>query len=325
MLSIILPTYNEAANLPELLERISGILREEAFEVIVVDDDSPDKTWEAAELLKQKHPMLKVIRRIGRRGLSSAVVEGFAAAKGDILLVMDADLQHDPAIILQLKEGIEKGADIAIASRYMAGGSVGAWVSGRRILSKTATFLAKKLPPVEVSDPMSGFFALKADAFRRIQPSLRPSGFKILLEILTFLPRGTKTAEVPLDFKLRTHGESKLSLRVEAEFLLQILRIALYRLQWPLLLLALAMALVFLVPRVWPLRQIYLNPVMRNNVQITLQREAAHNGWLISDLSVREIYGDHMMISRRQHVRGEDPEECYILYFDDRPAEPCES
>lgn len=324
-LSIILPTYNEAANLPELLERISGVLKEGAFEVIVVDDDSPDKTWETAEKLTQKYPMLRVIRRINRRGLSSAVTEGFAAAKGDTLLVMDADLQHDPAIILQLKDAIMNGADIAVASRYMAGGSVGAWISGRRILSKAATFLAKNLPPVHVSDPMSGFFALRADAFRRIQPSLRPSGFKILLEILTFLPRGTKTAEVPLEFKLRTHGESKLSLRVEAEFLLQILRIMLYRVQWPLLLLVLTSAFCVLAMRAWPLRQMYLNPIVRNNVQITLRREAEHNGWLISDLSVKGIAADHIKAIHRLHVRGEDPEQCHILYFDDRPAQPCEN
>lgn len=323
MLSIILPTYNEAENLPELLERIQGAMGKYEFEVIVVDDDSPDGTWSKAEELKKKHAHLRVLRRVGRRGLSSAVVEGFDMAKGNVLMVMDADLQHDPALILLLLEKVNAGADIAVASRYVEGGNVGDWIRGRRMLSKAATYLAKSIPPVHVSDPMSGFFALKRASYERVRPSLRPSGFKILLEFLAFLPSSSIPAEVPLQFQMRRHGESKLNLRVETVFLWQLLRIALMRIQWPLFWLVCAVAFIALCIRVWPLRMMYLNPVVRNNVETTLRRVADENGWLLSDLSVREVGGNAVKVVHRAHLRGEDSSECFVLPYDDSPVQPC--
>lgn len=323
MLSIILPTYNEAENLPELLERIDGVMGTHEFEVIVVDDDSPDGTWRKAEELKKKHAHLRVLRRVGRSGLSSAVAEGFDMAKGNVLMVMDADLQHDPVLILRLLDKVNAGADIAVASRYIEGGGVGDWIRGRRILSNAATYLAKAIPPVHVSDPMSGFFAMKRASYEGVRSSLRPSGFKILLEILAFLPASSVSAEVPLQFQMRRHGESKLNLRVEMVFLWQLLRIALIRIQWPLFWGACFVTLIALCMRVWPLRMMYLNPVVRHNVETTLRRVSDQNGWLLSDLSVRSVTGNSVTVIHRAHVRGEDPSECFVLPYDDSPVQPC--
>lgn len=220
-------------------------------EIIVVDDNSPDETWRVAEELKAQYPAIRVLRRIGRRGLSSAVTEGFAMAHGEVLMVMDADLQHDPNLIMTLYDAVQNGAAIAVASRYIEGGSVGDWVTGRRILSKTATWLASSLPPVHSSDPMSGFFALNRASYTLIAPHLQPTGFKILLEVLSCLPAGSKISEAPLHFAFRKHGESKLNMWVEVQFVLQLVRIAAKRL-WQILLgrawiLFLLVACVFLI------------------------------------------------------------------------------
>lgn len=225
VLSLVLPTYNEAANLPILLERLSqaGL---SAYEVIVVDDDSPDHTWETAQRLTASYPQLRVIRRIGRRGLASAVTEGFAIAGGDVLAVMDSDLQHDPSVLTELHAAIERGADIAVASRYREGGSVGDWVKGRRFLSKASTAVSRWLSPPGITDPLSGFFAVRSSSYNAVAHRIRPAGFKILLEILAALPRTAHTAEVPLHFLQRHHGESKLSARVGMAFILQVLRLS---------------------------------------------------------------------------------------------------
>lgn len=323
MLSIILPTYNEAANLPELLGGISSVLGKREHEVIVVDDDSPDGTWRKAEALRKKFPALRVVRRVGRRGLSSAVVEGFDAAKGDVLLVMDADLQHDPGTILKLLEKIEAGADIAVASRYTEGGSVGSWITGRRMLSRTATFLARTLPPVTVSDPMSGFFALSRSAYEDVRGLLRPSGFKILFEILSFLPRGAKAAEVPLEFRMRKHGESKLSLGVELVFLWQLLRVALIRAQAPLFAFVCVLALALLLPRALALLPLYADGAVRAQVSATMNTVAEEQGWLLSDMSLTGITADGIRIRHRRHHRGADEEECLFIRHEGPRISPC--
>jgi len=324
MLSIVLPTYNEAANLPELLKRITAVLKQGSFEVIVVDDDSPDRTWEVAEKLVQQYAMLRVLRRVGRRGLSSAVTEGFAMAKGEVLIVMDADLQHEPQLITQLAKAIEDGADIAVASRYTEGGSVGEWVTGRRILSRVATFLARKVPPVEVSDPMSGFFALSKKAYDPIAARLQPTGFKILLEVLACLPHGTKTAEVPLQFKQRLSGESKLNLTVELQFIIQLLRILLRRLSMVLFFLVVILASVMLFPRVANLSPLYLDPAVRTQVQTTLERFAEMEGWLLSDVAVIAARTEYVEVEYRPHFRGKDPVTCHRLFHDRSRLTDCE-
>src|SRR3989344_3642079 len=219
MLSLILPTYNEVENLPELLPKIEAALSGIPHEIIVVDDDSPDHTWKIAHELSQKYPALHVIRRIGRRGLSSAVVEGFLAANGDILAVADADGQHDLSLLKNLHDAVAKGANMAIGSRYAEGGSVGKWDERRYTLSRIATRLAIALCRVKVKDPMSGFFAIDRTTFEEALPRLNPKGFKILLDLLVHVREGAKVEELPFTFGERLHGESKLSRRVQIEFL----------------------------------------------------------------------------------------------------------
>lgn len=324
MLSIILPTYNESANLEELLKRITEVMGKRAFEAIIVDDDSPDKTWEKAEAFTADYPMFRVIRRVGRRGLSSAVVEGFNKAKGDTLIVMDADLQHDPALLTQLADKIEGGATIAVASRYIEGGSVGDWVGGRRIASKIGTFLSQKLPNVEVTDPMSGFFAISADAYKKIELKLRPTGFKILLEILSHLPRGTKTAEVPLHFQMRKYGESKLSLKVALQLFWQLFRITLHRTQkWLFILLTIIIAIV-LGYRAFYLAPLYADADVRTKVQATLEYFEEENGWLMSDMLLLGANEAGFRFTHRTHHRGSDEPYCNYYSFYTDTTESCD-
>jgi len=231
MFSLILPTYNEAENLPELIPKIEDVLRGIPHEIIVVDDDSPDQTWKVAHTLSQKFPALHVVRRIGRRGLSSAVVEGFLSANGDILAVADADGQHDLSLLPKLYRAVagnlpaeasshaQETVNIAIGSRYAEGGSVGGWDERRYTLSRIATKLAIALCRVKVKDPMSGFFAIDRKTFEEALPRLNPKGFKILLDLLVHVREGAKVEELPFTFGERLHGESKLSRRVQIEFL----------------------------------------------------------------------------------------------------------
>jgi dolichol-phosphate mannosyltransferase len=219
MLSLVLPTYNEAANLGELVPQIRAILHAIPHEIIVVDDDSPDRTWETALKLARELPELRVIRRIGRRGLSSAVIEGFLAATGDVLAVADADGQHDYTLLPRLYESVRGGTDVAIGSRYVAGGAVGQWDERRHALSRIATRLAQTLCRVQAEDPMSGFFAIGRATFEDTLPRLNPKGFKILLDLLVHIPPGAVVRELPFTFGIRIHGESKLSRRVQLEFL----------------------------------------------------------------------------------------------------------
>lgn len=314
-LSLILPTYNEAANIPELLKRVHAAVS--PHEVIVVDDDSPDKTWEVAEGLKATYPDLRVIRRVGKKGLSSAVTDGCDVATGDVLIIMDSDLQHEPAVIAALMKAIEDGAGIAVASRYREGGSVGEWVRGRRILSKAGTYLAQKLPSVETSDPMSGFFAVRADLYRAARPALVPEGFKILFEVLAALPKGTSITEVPLKFQPRLHGESKLSMKVQVQFVKQALRIGLRRigLSGPRIftVIVLVLAAMFLA-RAWSLRYLYFDASLRSAVASQLQSVAVAKGWLVSDIRIDALSVDgSMRLTHRSHMRGTDPEECWLL------------
>ncbi len=220
MLSLVLPTYNEAENIPLLLPKLEDALCFVPHEIIIVDDDSPDETWKVAQELAQKRNNVHVIRRIGRRGLSSAVLEGFLISKGDVLAVMDADGQHDMNVIEKLYRAIGKTkAHIAIGSRYVEGGSIGEWDERRYMMSRIATRMAISLCQVKVQDPMSGFFALDRETFEEVLPRLNPKGFKILLDILVHVPGVTSVVEIPFTFGIRTHGESKLSRRVQLEFL----------------------------------------------------------------------------------------------------------
>jgi dolichol-phosphate mannosyltransferase len=218
-LSVILPTYNEAANLPDLVPRVVEVLRDVRHEVIVVDDDSPDGTWRVAESLGERFAEVRVLRRVGRRGLASAVIEGFLAAKGTVLAVADADGQHAFEMLPELLAAVDSGAGVVVASRYVSGGSVGVWDERRYVMSRLATRLARRLCRVPVADPMSGYFAMSRRTFQETLPRLNPVGFKILLDVLTHLPPATVVREIPLRFGIRLHGESKLSRLVQLQFL----------------------------------------------------------------------------------------------------------
>ena len=218
--SIVIPTYNEAENLPILIEKITNALNESGLEgeIIVVDDDSPDGTWKTAEELKEKYENLKVLRRMDKRGLSSAVLDGFEIARGGILGVIDADLSHPAEKIPELLEPIIKGeAEITIGSRYVDEGGIEKWSLARKIYSKIATLTVLGL--TSVKDPMSGFFFLKREVIENKE--LNPLGFKIGLEILV---KGEyeKAVEVPIIFGDRAYGESKLGGGVVLEYLIQL-------------------------------------------------------------------------------------------------------
>ncbi len=221
--SIIVPTYNERENLNELFERVSKSLEGYDYEIVIVDDDSPDRTWERAEEFSGRYPV-KVIRRTREKGLSSAVIRGFKEASGDVLVVMDADLQHPPEKIPELLKAIEEGADIAIGSRYVKGGGVKNWYWYRRLISKGAILVGRvALPKIrDVKDPVSGFFAIRRSVIEDV--NLNPVGFKILMEIL-IKGKYERVVEVPFIFGLRKAGESKLSGKTVFNYLEHVIRL----------------------------------------------------------------------------------------------------
>lgn len=223
--SIILPTCNERESLPLALASVRDAMSGRVdWEVIVVDDNSADRTWELAQQLAVVETRIRVYRRIDRKGLSSAIFDGFSLARGNRLLVMDADLQHDSSKIPALLSSLDT-AQLAIGTRYGALGSVGVWTFHRHSLSRLATMASKFALGIRVSDPMSGFFALRKDDFVRIAPKLNPRGYKILMEIVHVL-RPAAVEEVPYVFGARHAGSSKLSFRVAFEFVLSLLELA---------------------------------------------------------------------------------------------------
>jgi dolichol-phosphate mannosyltransferase len=219
-LTIVLPTFNEAANLPMMVERIGKALAGLPHEIIVVDDDSPDGTARVARELGRKHHHVRCIRRIGRRGLSGACAEGMMAAAAPIVAVMDADGQHDETILPAMLEKIGEGADVVVGSRYVDGGSTGNGLTRTRARgSELATWISRILLPQPLSDPMSGFFMLRRDLADRIAGSVAREGFKILFDILWRLGRNARVEEVPFTFRERAQGESKLGVVVTMQFL----------------------------------------------------------------------------------------------------------
>jgi len=222
LISIVIPTFNEKENLEELLRRIDSSLRGIDYEVVIVDDNSPDGTAEEALKLSERYPV-RVMLRAERSGLSSAVLDGMKMARGDIICVMDADLQHPPELLKELYERILEG-DIVIASRYVKGGSVEGWSFLRRLISRASILLARLLIPKVrgIRDTSSGYFMIKREC---LDPEINPRGFKILLEILA-KTECTRIYEVPYSFGLRKHGESKLGLSTMINYLLQLLELS---------------------------------------------------------------------------------------------------
>ena len=218
-LSIIVPTYNEAANVPLLVAAIGGALPGIRWELIFVDDDSPDGTAERVREIAQVDPRVRVLHRFGRRGLSSACVEGIMASAAPFAAVMDADLQHDERVLPAMLERIRGGdVDLVVGSRYVDGGGIGEWSRNRARASRIATRMAGSLTRTPISDPMSGFFLVRREAFLEALPNLSSVGFKILLDIAASAPEPLRVAEVPYTFRNRRHGESKLDSLVLWEY-----------------------------------------------------------------------------------------------------------
>ena len=223
--TIVSPTYNEAENLPRLVHDVSTALSGIDYELLIVDDDSPDRTWAVAHELAAQNPRIRVLRRTKDRGLSPAVIEGFLSSSSEYVGVIDADLQHNPAILPQMIAALDSGAEIAVASRYVDGGGTGTWNASRRFQSWVATKLAQTFLGVELSDPMSGYFILPRDAFNRIHKQLDSKGFKILLEIIARLAP-SRLAEIPYTFGKRVAGQSKLSSKVILQYLEQLWKLS---------------------------------------------------------------------------------------------------
>lgn len=212
--SIVLPTYNEAENIPEIVRRIAAL--DQRYEIVVVDDASPDGTGKIVRDLKQSYPV-RLLERSGKLGLASAVIDGvIKLAKAPVVVVMDADLSHDEQIVPQLVAAVESGADLSVGSRFASGGSTEDRLY-RRMFSWCAKQVARVVLGVRVQDPMSGFFAMRREAFVKIAPDLKPRGFKILLEILVRM-RPAHVIEVGFRFKSRTKGESKLTGRIAGQY-----------------------------------------------------------------------------------------------------------
>jgi len=219
-LTVVVPTFNERQNVAILLAKLEHALAGIEWEAIYVDDNSPDGTSDSVRVIARTDRRVRVIERIGRRGLSSACIEGMMASAAPYIAVIDADLQHDESILPQMLRKIESGGlDAVVASRMAPGGSMGEFSSERVRLSNLGTRMSRLICRCEVSDAMSGFFLVEAEFFRAIVPRLTGSGFKILLDLLASSPTVPRVAEVPYRFSNRQFGESKLDLNVGLEYL----------------------------------------------------------------------------------------------------------
>ena len=219
-LSVVVPTFNERDNVTVLYRRLEATLSGIAWEVVFVDDNSPDGTWEVVRALARKDSRVRCIRRIGRRGLSGACIEGILASSGPYAAVIDADLQHDetqlPKMVALLRSG---EAELVVGSRYVEGGSADSFNKQRAGASQLATEVARRALKVEVADPMSGFFMIRRDRFEQLAPQLSTQGFKILLDIIATAQGKLRAVEIPYTFGSRQHGESKLDSMVALDFL----------------------------------------------------------------------------------------------------------
>lgn len=219
-LSVIVPTYNERGNVVPLVARLEATLAGVAWEAVFVDDDSPDGTAREVKTIAARDPRVRCLRRVNRRGLAGACIEGILGSSAPYVAVIDADLQHDETLLPRMLDSLKSGrSDLVVATRFGAGGSAQAMSPTRESGSRLARRLARMLGGVALSDPMSGFFAIRRDRFEPLAASLSPDGFKILLDIV-MRARGTlRVAEEPYSFGPRVYGKSKLDARVVLEYL----------------------------------------------------------------------------------------------------------
>ena len=221
-LAVVIPTFNERGNVATLVARLDAALAGRNWEAIFVDDDSPDGTAQAVRELARIDKRVRVIQRIGRRGLSTACIEGMCATAAPFVAVIDGDMQHDETILPQMLDALEgdDSLEVVIGSRFCDGGCTGEWDSDRVAKSAFATKLSRKVLKADLSDPMSGFFMIRAQIVRDLVPTLSGIGFKILLDIMTAAPHPLKFRELPYTFRTRTEGESKLDHVVAMEYLI---------------------------------------------------------------------------------------------------------
>ncbi len=229
VVSVITPTYDEAENIPVLIERVHAALADIPHEIIVADDNSPDGTWRVADELAAHDDSLVVVRRFHDHGLSAAVLDGMSVARGSYLAVIDADLQHDASVLPVMLELLRSdSADVVVGSRETEGGGYGEWSKRRRLVSWVAAGMAKVFLRVPTDDPMSGFFILTREAYEDTAPQINPKGFKVLLEFIG-RNRSLRVSEVGYEFSNRVHGQTKLSRSVIRSYLLAVAELRLGR------------------------------------------------------------------------------------------------
>jgi dolichol-phosphate mannosyltransferase len=218
-LSVVVPTYNERANIPILVERLAQVLAGRDWEVLFVDDNSPDGTAAVARALGETDDRVRCMRRIGRRGLAGACLEGMLASQARYLAVMDADLQHDEGLLAVMLDRLRgDDCDLVVASRYLDGGAAAGLSKQRARASRFATMLVRRLLGIDLTDPMSGHFMIRREAFEPLAPKISSQGFKILLDILATKPGSLRVVELPSTFHERRYGESKLDSKVALDF-----------------------------------------------------------------------------------------------------------
>ena len=223
-LTLVVPTFNERTNILPLIEKLQAALVGVEWEVVFVDDDSPDGTGDQVRSIARINPRIRCIQRVGRRGLSSACIEGMASSSAPCLAVIDADLQHDESLLPNMLELLRQGkADLVIGSRYISGGGIGNWDSTRKNISRFATRLSQTLLKSHVADPMSGFFMIKNDCFWAAVRNMSGRGFKILMDLMASSPDPLRIVELPFTFRPRHSGESKLDSMVALEHMMLLL------------------------------------------------------------------------------------------------------
>ena len=221
-LAVVVPTFNERGNVAVMVARLDQALQGRRWEAIFVDDDSPDGTADAVRELGRIDARVRVIQRIGRRGLSSACIEGMCATAAPMVAVIDGDGQHDEALLPTMLDRLQEDErlDLVVGSRFAAGGGTGDWDRDRAAKSALATRLSRRVLKGDLTDPMSGFFMIRTAIARRLSPDLSAIGFKILLDLMTTSPKPLAFAELAYTFRTRTEGESKLDHVVAMEYLI---------------------------------------------------------------------------------------------------------
>lgn len=218
-LTVVVPTFNERVNVEEVVRRLAACLEDYRWEVLFVDDDSPDGTASLVRALGQRDRRVRCLHRIGRRGLSTACIEGMLASSAPYLAVMDGDLQHDETLLPKMLEVLREDAvDLVIGSRYLEGGGVGEWSQSRALISRLATRLSRIVVRADLADPMSGFFMIRRSALEEVVRNLSGMGFKLLLDILASSPRPLRLRELPYQFRVRQAGDSKLDSQAAWEY-----------------------------------------------------------------------------------------------------------